>query len=290
MEKRIEEQEQERWKRIPEFPRYEISSLGRVKSYTNTSMPEGKLVNTYIHPSGYVMVTMTNGTERCKTNKNYPKKIHRLIAEAFIPVPDELKDIPMEKLQIDHKNTLKTDNSISNLRWCTPKGNAANPITLEKVRQNAMEKRKMVYQYDEDLNLIATYPSTLAASIELNKSQGNIVSCCTGSLRRYLGYIWSYTPLTTKEERERLENEREEQRQRNRMSSLEASKRHYRRNREKLLQLHKEYYQKHREEKAAYQRIYNELHKEERKERDRRWRELKRQEKQRQKQLKDGEQ
>lgn len=290
MEKRIEEQEQEQWKRIPEFPRYEISSLGRVRSYTSTSTPEGKLIKTYVHPSGYVMVTMSKGTERCSTNKEYPRKVHRLLAEAFVPIPSELKDIPKEKLQIDHISTVKTDNSIPNLRWTTAKGNAHNPITLEKVRQNAMEKRKTVYQYDEDLNLISTYPSTMAASIELNKNQGNIVSCCTGSLRRYLGYIWSYTPLTTKEERERLENEREEQRKKNRKSSLDANKRYYQRNKDKILQIHKEYYQEHKEEKAEYQRRYNELHKEERKEKIRAWRELKRQEKQRQKQLKDGEQ
>lgn len=268
----------EEWKRITECPRYEISSQGRVRSYTKNGSTEGKILKPTRDKDGYQMVFLKEGLTRTSNNKTLCRKIHRLVAEGFVPIPEELKHIPKEKLQVDHIIPISEGGGIINeetkefnLRWCTAKGNTHNPITLKKVRNNAMEKRKTVYQYDEDLNLIATYPSTLEAARKLNKSQGNIASCCCGSLRRYLGCIWSYVPLTTKEERERLENEREEQRQRTYANTLKALASFYRRNRDKRLEYIKKYYKTHKQEKREYAKKYYETHKDIYNERARKW-------------------
>ena len=52
----------ERWKKIEEYPRYEISSMGRVRSYTNPKKP--KIMRTHKIKSGYLLVHLAKGTER----------------------------------------------------------------------------------------------------------------------------------------------------------------------------------------------------------------------------------
>lgn len=72
-------------------------------------------------------------TIRLKTTDGTIKSFqyHRVLMYVLKPIPDELKDIPLEKLQIDHIDTNKSNNNLSNLRWGTPKMNGNNPITLQ---------------------------------------------------------------------------------------------------------------------------------------------------------------
>ena len=216
------EKTNETWKRIPGFPRYEISDQGRVKSYTSPLYPEGKIKKLQ-NRGGYTTVHLMRGTQRTD-NDSKTCQVHRLLAEVFIPVPDELSGYTMNELQVDHIVPIKNGgkSTLSNLRWCTVKQNANNEITKIN-RARAVDKRKkMVYQYDEDLNLVATYDSTRQASNILGKSQGNITSCATGALPRYLGYIFSYEPLWSLEERKELEDKMKYQFDKNRQSTYKA--------------------------------------------------------------------
>ena len=63
-------------------------------------------------------------------------KLHRVVAELFIPNPEN-------KPCIDHINTVKTDNRVCNLRWCSHKENNNNPLTLEKYKQINPKKAKI---------------------------------------------------------------------------------------------------------------------------------------------------
>ena len=98
----------EEFKQITEFPNYEVSNFGRIRT--------PKMVKTPVYDKdGYYQTTFFNNGKR-KT-----MKIHRLVAKEFIPNPLNLP-------QINHKNGIKTDNYIENLEWCTVKENNKHAI------------------------------------------------------------------------------------------------------------------------------------------------------------------
>ena len=108
---------QEEWKFISGFEsHYMISNLGRVRrlQYTQvdtygtgrTRTYAEKLVPQYISNSGYLQVDLRTRTQRKRVN------VHRLVAQAFIPNPDNLPCV-------NHKDENKTNNCVDNLEWCT---------------------------------------------------------------------------------------------------------------------------------------------------------------------------
>jgi chromosome condensin MukBEF ATPase and DNA-binding subunit MukB len=103
----------EEWKEIQEFPNYEVSSLGRVASKNYMRTQERLLLQPYLAKRGYYVVSLH------KDKKQYNKTIHRLLALAFLPNPENLPCI-------DHINRVRTDNRLENLRWTTDKQNKQN--------------------------------------------------------------------------------------------------------------------------------------------------------------------
>ena len=88
------------WKEIAEFPTYEVSTFGRVRT------KKGLIKKCTINRKGYEYTSFGTGVRgKCKC-----MKIHRLVAEAFLPNPDN-------KPTVDHINRIKTDNRVENLRW-----------------------------------------------------------------------------------------------------------------------------------------------------------------------------
>ena len=94
---------------IKDFPDYLIYKDGSVFSKkSNIFLKEKK------DKCGYLWVALYNGGK-----KPIPKKIHRLVAENYIPNPEN-------KPQVDHRDRDKTNNNIENLRWVTNKENQEN--------------------------------------------------------------------------------------------------------------------------------------------------------------------
>lgn len=107
--------------------------------------------------------------------------------------------------------------------------------------------KKKVYVYDEDLNLVKTYESTASVEKE-GHSQGNVVRCCQGILKRYKQCIWSYTPLTSIQERTDLENSQCEKRTAHHTNVMKAISKYNENHRElNRLRALKYYYKKKRE-------------------------------------------
>lgn len=112
----------EQWKNIEGYEgRYQVSSKGQVRKNDGTYLKQSNIY-------GYKTVNLhSNGKQ-----KSY--RVHRLVAQAFIPNPES-------KPYIDHINTDKSDNRVENLRWVTPKENMNNPITKENMVSRFRYKR-----------------------------------------------------------------------------------------------------------------------------------------------------
>lgn len=190
----IESLPNEMWEKYNFFPNYQFSNLGRVKSLERTIiMPNGgikylpeKLLTPYQSKNGYLKIGLhNNGTIKVVS-------IHRIVAQLFIQIPDELKNEP--KLQVNHLNEVKTDNRSENLCWTTSKGNCNwgsrnNRISKSKVNG---KKSKSVIQYDLQNNLINTFPSTMEIERLFGYPHQNIINCCNGKYKSAYGYIWRY--------------------------------------------------------------------------------------------------
>jgi len=90
----------EEWKPIEGFERYLVSNYGRVKSLIGKE----KILKQFTTETGYLIVKL------CKDNKPYNRRIHRLVARAFIDVDDDNKEV-------HHINRNKKDNTVNNLMW-----------------------------------------------------------------------------------------------------------------------------------------------------------------------------
>lgn len=251
---KIEQTEKEEWRPIEGYPCYQVSNLGRVKSLKNPKKP--KILRGKTNNGGYVLVSLTNG-DKWGSGKATNHRVHKLVADAFIPNPEN-------KCHIDHINTITTDNRSCNLRWCTPKENANNPITKARrdkaAKENAMERKQIVLVYDENLQIQSAFTSTADAG-RLGFNQGNISSCCMGVLKRYLGLIWSYTPLMSMEERTELENSVSDKRSRTRANMKKAFDKYISKDRELYLQRMRDYYYSHKEDFKRRAKKYAEARK-----------------------------
>lgn len=202
------------WKDIPGYRGlYQVSNFGRIKSFpkyrTRYYQTERILKQRNCENNPYYNVVLYKD----RVGKSF--RVHRLIAEAFIPNPEN-------KPCIDHINTIPTDNRIENLRWATLKENANNPITVSKFKElsagennyfygkelSAEHREKMssakkgklngnrsvpVIQIDPITDAqIKEYLSAQEAERQTGVSQPNIISVCKGKRPKAGGFKWKY--------------------------------------------------------------------------------------------------
>lgn len=207
---------EEEWRDIKGYEGlYQVSNLGRVKSLNYKRTRKEWILKPNTINGGYLQIRLN---EKCYL-------VHRLVAEAFIPNPNNYPCI-------NHKSEIKTQNNVENLEWCTHKYNAnygtvnerrskkemGHPVSKETRRkiserhkgtkrsEEAIRKMseakkgifntkcsKPVLQIDPKTNeIIKEFPSMRQVQRELGFYQSNITHCCNGKRKTCGGFKWQY--------------------------------------------------------------------------------------------------
>lgn len=151
--------EEEAWKDIPNCDGlYQVSNLGNVKSLGRYVRVSDKLGGRRKKKESLLKFEVCkNGYLRVSLNKDGGRKhflVHRLVAEAFIPNPQNMP-------QINHKDEDKTNNRVENLEWCDAKYNSNYG---KRTMKSSIAKFKPVKQYDLQGNFIREFSSFKEAS------------------------------------------------------------------------------------------------------------------------------
>lgn len=117
------------WKPVKGYEDYLVSNLGEVKSLPKNRHPTTRILRKTVDAYGYESVGFV------RNKKHYTKKVHRLVAEAFIPNPEG-------KATVDHIDGNKLNNSADNLRWASAMENYHNPATFKKAQR---ENKTRIY-------------------------------------------------------------------------------------------------------------------------------------------------
>lgn len=160
---------------------YQVSNLGRVKS-----LIRNKVLSPLNRQHGYQAVQLHGKGGNARGFKSF--SIHRLVAEAFIPNPEN-------KPEVNHINEDKSDNRVENLEWMTHQENSAHATRgtrIGKANKNNPLTSSSVVQLTLDEKEIATYPSIHEAMRNTGIPIGCIWSACEGKTKQAHGYKWRY--------------------------------------------------------------------------------------------------
>ena len=184
---------EEIWKPVKGFEDfYEVSNFGRVRSLDrvivkphprNTSMTlryimKGRILKQKRHPAGYWSVELYTDTF------HQTKTVHRMVAESFIPNPNNLPEV-------NHIDEDKSNSLVTNLEWVTKSGNMQHGTCGERMGKKHW---KAVVQMDLQGNDIKVWDCAQHASKELNINHPQIIAVCRckKNYKTAGGYRWRY--------------------------------------------------------------------------------------------------
>lgn len=158
------------WKDVKGYEgKYQVSNLGRIKSLNYHRENIEKIMTPRTDKDGYIIISL------CLRGVNKTKKVHRIVAEAFISNPNNLP-------QVNHIDEDKTNNNANNLEWCTSKYNTE------------YSQAKQVIGIKLDGTSIVKFKSIVEASKFVGVSKQCISECC--NKRRWVksagGYKWYF--------------------------------------------------------------------------------------------------
>lgn len=189
----LEDLPNEEWKDIKDFEGlYQVSNYGRVKSIGKYS----KLGN----PTPYRILRPGKNKEfrylviLCKDKKRFTRKVHRLVAQAFIPNPEN-------KPEVNHVNPITNDlcdNRVCNLEWVTSSENSQWCIKLGRdskppVRFGKDNNRSHpVCQYNKNGEFIKAWDCINDACRNGMFERHGMTLCCKGKLKTHRKFVWKY--------------------------------------------------------------------------------------------------
>jgi len=178
--------QQEQWKDVVGWEgAYEVSSMGRVRSLTRKirchkdsyRTLNGRLLKLTESTGGYLRAELV-----------YDRRVvfclaHRLVAIAFI-------GNPMNLPQVDHIDTDRTNNNVSNLRWCTAIENANFPLTKENYKKNQQNQSYDIVQLTINGDFVAEHISMNQAMRDTGIYESDISRCLRGERSHSKGYVF----------------------------------------------------------------------------------------------------
>ena len=181
----------EQWKSIKGFKNlYKISDHGRILSCSKIvsgkfgskrQLPD-KILSATNNGKGYLVVALY------KDGQRYFRKVHRLVAKAFIENPFDLPEV-------NHKDGDKTNNRPYNLEWSTTKENCRhrqdNGLGNHKTANKAREKAVACFDLSTG-KIVNTYCSARIASIEFGCRPDSIGEVARGRKKSLKGYGWKF--------------------------------------------------------------------------------------------------
>ena len=139
---------------------YIVSSEGRIRSLPRRGC-KGQELKVHQRRDGYLYVQMSVEGQMVQSG------VHRVVAKAFIPNPDN-------KREVNHINTIKTDNRVENLEWVTPSENAIHATEMGLNDKRIQSQSKPILAIDKATGQIVEYPSAREAGRALGLLQSTI--------------------------------------------------------------------------------------------------------------------
>lgn len=147
-------QNKNEWYIIPKYPKYEINHNGDIRNRKTNRILKGSLT-----PDGY-KINMLRGED----NQSHFIKVHRLVAEMFLPNPNNYTIV-------NHIDGNRSNCNVNNLEWATSKQNA----TVGNVKENMASSRNiLINEYSGDGSYIRTWVSVLAVATYYQTVPSNI--------------------------------------------------------------------------------------------------------------------
>lgn len=194
------------WKDIDNYPNYQISNFGNVKSLKNNKLLKlsaGEYKKCFLYCNG----------------KRKTFRVHRLVAQAFLPNPNGFE-------VVNHIDGNKYNNCVENLEWCTysyntkhtyeflgrtayfkgknrseetnkkisiaNKGKPKSKEHIQKLKDVKRKNAKCINQYDKNNNFIKTWNCAIEIEESLGIKASNIIRNCTNKRPSAGGYVWRY--------------------------------------------------------------------------------------------------
>lgn len=176
------------WREVGNHPAYEVSDLGAIRSLDRAVFGRdgiairhhGTLLKPSPNENSYLVVWLNQR----------PYFVHRVVAFAFISNTEE------KRIQVNHKNGVRTDNRVANLEWATNSENALHSFA-ELGRRGTWggrygsehPKSKAIVRIRDGIEV--RYESIQQARLE-GFDSGSICATCKGRRESYRGFTWRY--------------------------------------------------------------------------------------------------
>lgn len=202
---------EEIWKEVTEYPEYTglyaVSNQGRVKSLQRpTKITTG---NSHSPIKGYRDERILkefhsrkySAVKFCNEAKEKTLLVHRLVAKAFIPLPQRFTEMGLtyDDLEVNHIDGNPSNNNISNLEWCTKEENMdhakRNHLMPPAKKGGAHKRARKVAMYDLEGNLLRVFDALTDVAYFFTgkrKGTGHIGQVCKGKRLTAFCHIFRY--------------------------------------------------------------------------------------------------